>query len=475
MTAPQACERWTERVSAYADRECGPIERVLVRMHLGQCARCREWLEQVRADEQAFRAAYLGAEDEDDLTPAVMARVTGETRAQERRAARRTVSTGRLIEVLVVFGMLAILAAILFPVFARSREKARQASCSSNLKQLALGTLSFAQDYDGRLPGTVTWRDDILPYVQNEQLFVCPVAEGGPVTYSINPLVAGRNLKDIEDREGTVLLYEVDRAGQPVFPHNDGANFAFADGHVKWLSKRQAPESLQAIGFAPPTRNYGIAEQLKLAYEASIEVIVDNLYASVLQAEAAVREYGGFLLSSQLDGRAGCASLTIKVPTAEVGNVINVLGTLGFVAHRQVTGEDLTGGYVAAQRTVERSGQRAERLEGMVQGMAEDKPRVAAEETLGAVEAEGAQAAGQAWQIDARTTLATVSATLLQGEGEPQPSGVIASFVAAARSFWLVLRGLGSVAAWVIVFLPIWGGAFALAWWALRRVTRPAE
>ena len=58
-----------------------------------------------------------------------------------------------LIELLVVIAIIAILAAILFPVFARAREKARQASCSSNQKQIALGILMYAQDYDEAFPG----------------------------------------------------------------------------------------------------------------------------------------------------------------------------------------------------------------------------------------------------------------------------------------------------------------------------------
>jgi prepilin-type N-terminal cleavage/methylation domain-containing protein len=57
-----------------------------------------------------------------------------------------------LIELLVVIAIIAILAAILFPVFAKAREKARQSSCLSNVKQLALGTLQYVQDYDGCFP-----------------------------------------------------------------------------------------------------------------------------------------------------------------------------------------------------------------------------------------------------------------------------------------------------------------------------------
>lgn len=89
-----------------------------------------------------------------------------------------------LIELLIVVAIIALLAAILFPVFARAREKARQAACQSNLKQIGLGLLMYAEDYDGRLPfayhddspgqNDSSWRMDILPYVKNTQLFSCP-------------------------------------------------------------------------------------------------------------------------------------------------------------------------------------------------------------------------------------------------------------------------------------------------------------
>jgi prepilin-type N-terminal cleavage/methylation domain-containing protein/prepilin-type processing-associated H-X9-DG protein len=91
-----------------------------------------------------------------------------------------------LIELLVVIAIIAILAAILFPVFARAREKARQASCSSNTKQLGLGFLMYVQDYDERFPPQRDWAvsgsfrhwvDEIYPYVKNSQLYICPSAK----------------------------------------------------------------------------------------------------------------------------------------------------------------------------------------------------------------------------------------------------------------------------------------------------------
>jgi prepilin-type processing-associated H-X9-DG protein len=92
-----------------------------------------------------------------------------------------------LIELLVVIAIIAILAAILFPVFARAREKARQASCESNLKQIALASRMYSQDYDERcVPmwcygtnnGRVWFQGLLFPYVKNYNVFECPSVSG---------------------------------------------------------------------------------------------------------------------------------------------------------------------------------------------------------------------------------------------------------------------------------------------------------
>ena len=83
-----------------------------------------------------------------------------------------------LIELLVVIAIIALLAAILFPVFSRARENARRATCQSNLKQLGLGLIQYSQDYDEWLPSGSTdragWAGEIYPYVKSIQVFVCP-------------------------------------------------------------------------------------------------------------------------------------------------------------------------------------------------------------------------------------------------------------------------------------------------------------
>jgi prepilin-type N-terminal cleavage/methylation domain-containing protein/prepilin-type processing-associated H-X9-DG protein len=147
-----------------------------------------------------------------------------------------------LIELLVVIAIIAILAAILFPVFARARENARRASCMSNLKQIGLGALQYTQDYDERYPGPMyasrygigvggvpptwqaatagdgtpggtytirtpdesarghykTWADSIFPYVKSAQLFKCPSAHVDPqgISYAYSSGIGGTYLGD---------------------------------------------------------------------------------------------------------------------------------------------------------------------------------------------------------------------------------------------------------------------------------------
>lgn len=86
-----------------------------------------------------------------------------------------------LIELLVVIAIISILAAILFPVFSMAREKARQTSCASNLKQLGIAFTQYCQDYDESFPADMTtngsglgWAGQIYPYTKSVQILICP-------------------------------------------------------------------------------------------------------------------------------------------------------------------------------------------------------------------------------------------------------------------------------------------------------------
>ncbi len=176
-----------------------------------------------------------------------------------------------LIELLVVIAIIAILAAILFPVFARAREKARQTSCLSNQKQIALGIKMYAQDFDSIFPpgggmgAASAWHpaiwDLIYPYIKNYQVYECPskrppdlqsfngVSYG--TNYGVNRLVMGWASALPEQRitkpAETIAMGEKDGTDWPCYQsnetatnklvarHNEGANLSFCDGHAKWV------------------------------------------------------------------------------------------------------------------------------------------------------------------------------------------------------------------------------------------------
>jgi prepilin-type N-terminal cleavage/methylation domain-containing protein/prepilin-type processing-associated H-X9-DG protein len=212
-----------------------------------------------------------------------------------------------LIELLVVIAIIAILAAILFPVFARAREKARQTSCLNNVKQTSLGIMMYAQDYDEMLPITMEvdahgasevlhmWFSSLDPYIKNAQVRWCPSDPDRSAdsslwgSYLMNGLltVGGRPLHLADKPSETILMAEraenwrnVDEndASDPYSPyydlcydswlpngdwqqgisawppvygdllldtdrHNGGANYGFLDGHAKWMQWNETVRS----------------------------------------------------------------------------------------------------------------------------------------------------------------------------------------------------------------------------------------
>lgn len=213
-----------------------------------------------------------------------------------------------LIELLVVIAIISILAAILFPVFARARENARKTSCLSNLKQLGLGFMQYLQDYDGRFPGSGQYQEwvngghwvkgntaasltltngtyvagrsanvdegAIFPYVKSSQIFICPSNADGAakrLTYTMSCAINGAQDAALTESASIILLddeqsnndgyfYAVDNPNstdQMTKIHNGGGNLLFADGHAKFYNFNSFPINNSTTGLDLKTRTTG--------------------------------------------------------------------------------------------------------------------------------------------------------------------------------------------------------------------------
>ncbi|HVF10282.1 MAG TPA: DUF1559 domain-containing protein [Abditibacteriaceae bacterium] len=183
-----------------------------------------------------------------------------------------------MIEVVVILAATAVLAALLLPVLAqstderRAQEIAKRLQCESNLKQIALGIQQYIQDYDEKYPVVASsapdpfgWAGAVQPYIRDTELLQCPgernVGNANPwrtgyTDYWYNRHLAGRNGAQVVWVTSILLLGDGDggcvasharyalkslphawlkTSGSPARRHSHGANYAFADGHVKWL------------------------------------------------------------------------------------------------------------------------------------------------------------------------------------------------------------------------------------------------
>jgi prepilin-type N-terminal cleavage/methylation domain-containing protein/prepilin-type processing-associated H-X9-DG protein len=181
---------------------------------------------------------------------------------RSRRPARGAHSAFTLIELLVVIAIIAILAAILFPVFAQAREKARQATCLSNLKQLGLAWLMYAQDYDETSPNPVFigryWINDFggCRAYKGTGVTRCPAwvwkSAGFKSAMSANRTSYwynwyywnGARLAKVNQVSASPVAIDMPYGPDYVdLPHPDGIDVVYADGHAKFFrsSNRELP------------------------------------------------------------------------------------------------------------------------------------------------------------------------------------------------------------------------------------------
>lgn len=130
-------------------------------------------------------------------------------------------------------------------VFLRARDRARESSCLSNVKQLCLGMLMFVQDHNGRYKvKPETLKKSLMPYTKNAGLFICPIGamnDGDAATdsYSFNANLVGIGESAVKSKAGTVLFYE-GKDGKLDFRHTGKAAIGFADGSVRMVNAEEA-------------------------------------------------------------------------------------------------------------------------------------------------------------------------------------------------------------------------------------------
>jgi len=188
----------------------------------------------------------------------------------------RTTKKGfTLIELLVVIAIIAILAAILFPVFAKAREKARQTSCLSNMKQILLGAMMYGQDYDERLmpawlcytpadpaayfgncptnPVGTPWTYFIQPYVKNRQMLRCPSSLDGWGDYSPDNTVIGGSYGLNHDNLGwdtlTVKMASINKPASTIYFQEVACAYdgSYQQGYLEFLANPDDPTAIKGL------------------------------------------------------------------------------------------------------------------------------------------------------------------------------------------------------------------------------------
>ncbi len=158
---------------------------------------------------------------------------------------------GRSIAVAgIIFGVVGFFA---FPQFLvciyneQETNRIMQSSCASNLKNIALAKSLYSEDYNGRLPQKTNWSDCTASRLKSTQILKCPADAGkSRCSYSINDQLNGESISSIKKTDTTPLYFDSKRgwnssssisSAEP--RHAGGSNFAFVDGHVKWVKEKQ--------------------------------------------------------------------------------------------------------------------------------------------------------------------------------------------------------------------------------------------
>jgi hypothetical protein len=202
-----------------------------------------------------------------------------------------------------------------------------------------------------------------------------------------------------------------------------------------------------------PGRDWGIRRQVQLAYDAALEVWVKNLQESVVTAEQTFYEHGGFVLDSTMMQVESVreprqAEIVGKVPKENVAEAVNALAALGWVARRDILGEDLTDQYTQATRTLTKLEEQIEKL-NEERKTASAARRNAIDEEIKGLKDELGPAQDTYHEVQKELVLSTINARLVEKTPREQAGKALR---AAWDSFTYVLARVGVLLAWVVLF-----------------------
>jgi prepilin-type N-terminal cleavage/methylation domain-containing protein/prepilin-type processing-associated H-X9-DG protein len=280
-----------------------------------------------------------------------------------------------LIELLVVIAIIAILAAILFPVFAKAREKARQTTCLNNQRQIAAAILMFVQDHDETMPTAGTWVSDLAAtYGVTGKVWDCPTTsfkgtESNPDYFYVGgSLLSGAALGDVTNPANAIMLGDLANAktnkpyaddamqGTPAyldltrlparvdFRHGDGAVCAYVDGHTSYQSKSAVkamsfidsiPADLSVpvvIGTVMPTKLYVYSNYNYLALGTQFRTDLRTAgfpitYAAGTAGAGILRMDNGSTSTDTADTATARALLPAWLSTGKISGVFQTLPT----------------------------------------------------------------------------------------------------------------------------------------------------
>jgi hypothetical protein len=484
------CEGWAERLARYLDGVGTPAEREATERHLAACPACRAAAELSRCDVQDAAAALLARGAGADFAARVMTAVrTAEVAPADRYAEidvaqpqKRAGWRFGLVELLVGIGLSAVFASIIFPVFAKARAKSFQSTCINNQRQLVISLMGYAQDHSEKLPPANDWVA-ATGLAADPKIFDCVTSEvrGTPANpdYGFNTKIGGIGIGTVPDPTVVPVTFDA-RNGQPEYRHLGGLLASYLDGHVSFTTKAELGVGLGSPSpstptIAPPTRNYGLAEKLLIAYRAELGLESADVAGAMERAERAFRGYDGFVLSSDYQrGAAGtptAATVSGRVPSEKLGELLVALDGLGTLVSRTVNGEDLTAARMQQVETLGDLAGTQGRL-GAIQDRAKPAEALKAEGSRSEAASAATGTRVDEYKLRSRVTLAEVTVRITATPPAPAPAAnpLTQSFgrsaVALARfGRWL----LAAVVIPLLVWLPVWGTLLGVTLYIRRR------